>query len=147
MIPVGLLLVGGSGLALAAVGLLANAMFLAVSLTGRLVPPEDRRQFPYFYLAYALMWSVSTALQLALGVVSVRLCQGESAWAWALASWTAALLCYGLSVRTLARRSPRPVARSISAATGVANAGLGFHVLTAFPIWGTLLAMLLHRAS
>lgn len=145
MISAGLWIVGGSGLALAVLGLLVNAMFLAVTLTGRMSPPEERRQIPYFYVAYAIMWSVSTALQVVLAVISVRLCLGEPAWAWALATWTGAVLSYGLSISTLARLCSRRVANSIAAATGVANAGLGIHVVTAFPIWGTVLAMLMLR--
>ncbi len=143
MISGGLMIVGGTGLALSVLGLLLNAITLVVTLA-RPRPPKERRRFPYFLPAFLVMLTVSTALQVALVVISVRLWQGESASAWTLATWTAAAFLYTQCIAPLTRLCSRRLAMSIAAATGVANLGLMVHVLTAFPIWGTLLAMLLH---
>lgn len=146
MISIGLVFVGGSGLTLAGLGLLVNALMLATTLVRR-PPPDERRKAPNSYLAFALIWPLSTALQIALAVVSVQLCQGRSSSAWGLATWSGAVLTYSLSISALTRLCPRPIGTSIAAAAASANVWLVLHSFTAFPLWGTLLALLLHRLA
>lgn len=140
MTPFGLAIVGGAGLLLSVLGLLYNVAFAATILWSLPVT----REIPYLRPAAVTMVGISTLVQVALLVICVALCSGESTWAYALVSWTGGVCAYLLAIRMVSRVVPRSVRRSISAAFGVANTGLASIVFSAYPFWGPALALLLH---
>lgn len=101
--------------------------------------PEDPEK-PYVLQAFTIMLLINVVCYCALFFLGVQFIRLKSRLFPFLAVVVVFEVIYFFSIGFLWLFPDREIARSVAAATGIANGGLMPQFLTLFPIWGPLLA-------
>lgn len=139
---VALRIVGTTALLVSAYGVYYTLSYLAVLHSQ---PPGE--ETPYFREAYYTMLSICLAFYTLLAFFGVQFWQLKTR----LRFWFLGLLIFELgyvvSVGLLWRLDEEQIARSIAAASSVANGGLVAQGITLFPIWAAIVVFWAHSNS